>query len=96
MSKQEQSMAERLDAMLSMMTDRQREIFLARGEGLVEGYKMGKARGYDSSVRSSQRLRQPRPVRQHRTGPTVKWRYTWTNRKTRPRSRIAALTSASR
>ena len=55
MSKQELTMAERLDAMLSRMTDRQRELFLARGEGLVEGYKMGKAESAAARVHQAAR-----------------------------------------
>ena len=41
MSEVELATAKRLDAMLSDMTERQLEVFLARGEGIVEGYKMG-------------------------------------------------------
>lgn len=43
MSELETTRVKRLDAMLAQMTDRQLELFIARGEGIVEGYKMGKA-----------------------------------------------------
>ena len=43
MSEREKTTAQRLADMLSRMTDYQREIILARGEGLVEGYKMAQA-----------------------------------------------------
>lgn len=42
MSEQEKTTAERIDSLLSRMSDRQQEVFLARGEGFVEGYKAGK------------------------------------------------------
>ena len=35
--------AKRIDSVLESMTDKQRELFLAHGEGIVVGYKMGRA-----------------------------------------------------
>lgn len=43
MSDTERSAAERLDSVLARMDDRQRELFIVRGEGFVDGYKHGRA-----------------------------------------------------
>lgn len=43
MSEQDRARVTRLDALMGRMTDTQKLVFVARGEGMVDGYKMGQA-----------------------------------------------------
>lgn len=42
MSEMERDTAKRLDSILSIMTPVQRAVLMARGEGMLEGYKLAK------------------------------------------------------